>query len=73
MRVRVDRCRWAARSSLGLSHIDFISITHSIPEPNLLAIRTPLGLIAHTGDWKLDPEPLLGENTDAAAHPETGR
>jgi ribonuclease J len=52
---------------LGPFAIDFISITHSIPEPNLLAIRTPLGLIAHTGDWKLDPEPLLGAVTDAAA------
>jgi ribonuclease J len=53
--------------TLGPYAIDFISITHSIPEPNLLAIRTPLGLIAHTGDWKLDPEPLLGAVTDAAA------
>ncbi len=33
----------------------------------LLAIRTPLGVVAHTGDWKLDPDPLLGEPTDAAA------
>ena len=53
--------------------MDFISITHSILEPNLLAIRTPLGVIAHTGDWKIDPDPLLGEVTDAAAHPEAGR
>ena len=53
--------------TLGPFAIDFISITHSIPEPNLLAIRTPLGVIAHTGDWKLDPEPLLGAVTDAAA------
>ncbi|HWF64918.1 MAG TPA: ribonuclease J [Rhizomicrobium sp.] len=53
--------------NLGAFAIEFISITHSIPEPNLLAIRTPLGVIAHTGDWKLDPEPLLGDVTDAAA------
>ncbi|HXR94955.1 MAG TPA: ribonuclease J [Rhizomicrobium sp.] len=53
--------------NLGAFAIEFISITHSIPEPNLLAIRTPLGVIAHTGDWKLDPEPLLGNVTDAAA------
>ena len=53
--------------NLGPFTIDFIAITHSILEPNLLAIRTPLGLIAHTGDWKLDPEPLLGAATDAAA------
>ena len=49
------------------SQLDFISITHSILEPNLLAIRTPLGVVAHTGDWKIDPDPLLGEATDTAA------
>jgi ribonuclease J len=53
--------------TLGPFAIDFISITHSILEPNLLAIRTPLGLIAHTGDWKIDPDPVLGEVTDATA------
>lgn len=43
------------------------SITHSIPEPNSLTIRTPAGLIFHTGDWKLDPDPLIGAPTDEAA------
>ena len=41
-------------------------MTHSIPEPNALAIRTQLGTVLHTGDWKIDPEPLLGEVTDEA-------
>jgi ribonuclease J len=53
--------------TLGPFAIDFISITHSILEPNLLAIRTPLGMIAHTGDWKIDPDPVLGEVTDSEA------
>ena len=53
--------------TLGPFAIEFISITHSILEPNLLAIRTPLGLIAHTGDWKIDPDPMLGEVTDSEA------
>lgn len=53
--------------SLGPFTIDFISITHSILEPNLLAIRTPLGVIAHTGDWKIDPEPVMGEVTNVDA------
>jgi ribonuclease J len=53
--------------ALGPFAIDFISITHSILEPNLLAIRTPLGMIAHTGDWKIDPDPVLGEVTDSGA------
>ncbi len=52
---------------LGPFEIDFVSITHSIPEPNALAIRTPLGVVVHTGDWKLDPEPLIGETTDTNA------
>ena len=41
--------------------LELITLTHSIPEPNALAIRTQLGTVLHTGDWKIDPEPLLGE------------
>jgi ribonuclease J len=52
---------------LGPFKISFITLTHSILEPNALAIETPLGRILHTGDWKIDPEPLIGEATDAAA------
>jgi ribonuclease J len=50
--------------TLGPFGIELITITHSIPEPNALAIRTPLGTVVHTGDWKIDPEPLIGEATD---------
>ncbi|ESQ76225.1 ribonuclease J [Asticcacaulis sp. AC402] len=49
---------------LGPFDIDYITITHSIPEPNGLAIKTPLGTILHTGDWKIDDEPITGEPTD---------
>ena len=49
-----------ARFTLGPFDIEFVTLTHSIPEPNALAIRTPLGTIMHTGDWKIDPEPLVG-------------
>jgi ribonuclease J len=65
-RVRVKQVPLGGHLQLGPFTLDFISITHSIPEPNLVAIRTPLGVVAHTGDWKIDPEPLLGEKTDAA-------
>jgi ribonuclease J len=44
--------------------INFISLTHSIPEPNALAIKTEAGIVIHTGDWKIDPDPLIGETTD---------
>ncbi|MEW6016968.1 MAG: ribonuclease J [Pseudomonadota bacterium] len=53
--------------SLGPFDIELITLTHSIPEPNGLAIRTPLGTVLHTGDWKIDPDPLLGAPTDEAA------
>ena len=53
--------------SLGPFEIELITLTHSIPEPNAVAIRTPLGLVLNTGDWKIDPDPLVGETTDEAA------
>jgi ribonuclease J len=46
--------------------IDFINVAHSIPESQALAIRTPLGAVIHTGDWKIDPTPVLGAPTDQA-------
>ena len=49
---------------LGAFEIDFITLTHSILEPNGLSIKTPLGKILHTGDWKIDPNPLIGKNID---------
>ena len=57
---------------LGPFSIDFISLTHSIPEPNALTLRTPYGTILHTGDWKFDPEPLIGEATDFDALQQLG-
>jgi len=41
--------------------IDFVTLTHSIIEPNGLKIVTPAGTIFHTGDWKVDPNPLVGK------------
>jgi ribonuclease J len=53
--------------TLGPFEMTLITLTHSIPEPNGVAIRTPLGTILHTGDWKIDPDPLTGAVTDAGA------
>ena len=66
-KVAVKEVPVGGQIALGPFTLDFISITHSILEPNLLAIRTPLGTVAHTGDWKIDPNPMLGEATDAEA------
>ena len=54
------------RLTLGPFDIEFISVAHSIPESNALAIRTPAGVVLHTGDWKIDPTPLVGSKTDVA-------
>ena len=45
----------------------FIRMSHSIPESQALVIDTPYGVVLHTGDWKLDPTPLLGPPSDEAA------
>jgi len=57
----------SGKVSLAPFEIELITLTHSIPEPNAVVVRTPLGPVLHTGDWKLDPEPLVGEATDEAA------
>ena len=50
--------------NLGPFEIDFVTLTHSILEPNGLSIKTPVGVVLHTGDWKVDPNPLIGKKVD---------
>ena len=45
-------------------NIEFVTLTHSILEPNGLKIKTPSGTVLHTGDWKCDPNPLIGNKID---------
>ncbi|MDE3115255.1 MAG: ribonuclease J [Pseudomonadota bacterium] len=63
-KVKVREVPLGGHLDLGPFAVDYVSITHSIPEPNALAIKTKLGTVVHTGDWKIDPEPLIGEITD---------
>ena len=51
--------------SVGPFEIELVTLTHSIPEPNAVVLRTPPGMVLHTGDWKLDPDPLVGDDYDA--------
>lgn len=54
------------RFTLAPFDIEMVSVAHSIPESNALIIRTPLGTVLHTGDWKIDPTPVIGLPTDEA-------
>ncbi|MBM3554953.1 MAG: ribonuclease J [Alphaproteobacteria bacterium] len=60
-------------AQLGPFGLRWIGVTHSIPESHALAITTRLGTVLHSGDWKLDPEPLVGPRSDEAALAELGR
>jgi ribonuclease J len=64
--VPITEIGLGAKFTVAPFELEMITMTHSIPEPNALAIRTRLGTVFHTGDWKIDPEPLLGETTDEA-------
>ena len=57
----------SGRFTVGPFEIQLITLTHSIPEPNALVIRTPAGTVLHTGDWKLDPDPVIGDSYDETA------
>ncbi|KMQ73220.1 ribonuclease J [Marinobacter subterrani] len=53
--VETGQCK-----QIGPFSVQWLALTHSIPDPNALMIRTPLGNIFHSGDWKLDDQPLVG-------------
>lgn len=64
--IPVTVYRAGERFSVGSFDIEAIAVTHSIPEPVSLAVRTPLGTFIHTGDWKIDPAPAIGPMIDEA-------
>lgn len=64
--VPVTEIPLGGKFSLAPFELEMITMTHSILEPNAMTIRTKFGTIFHTGDWKIDPEPLLGDLTDEA-------
>jgi len=65
--VKINVVPMSGRFSIGPFDLELITLTHSIPEPNAVALRTPIGTILHTGDWKFDPDPLIGPTADMAA------
>jgi ribonuclease J len=52
------------RVDIGPFNVEFIPVAHSIPESHALAIHTDVGTVLHTGDWKIDPTPIIGRPTD---------
>jgi ribonuclease J len=53
--------------NIGPFTLDLVGMTHSIPEANAIAVRTEAGIVVHTGDWKLDPDPVVGPVSDEDA------
>jgi ribonuclease J len=62
--VPLHEIKLPGRFSLGAFDIELVEVTHSIPEPALVVIRTKAGAVVHTGDWKLDAGPVIGPLTD---------
>ena len=65
--VKINIVPLSGRFTIGPFDLELITLTHSIPEPNAVALRTPVGTVLHTGDWKFDPDPLIGPTADEAA------
>jgi ribonuclease J len=63
-KIPITIVKLGSRFNVGPFDIELVTMTHSIPEANALIIRTPCGAVLHTGDWKLDPTPILGDPTD---------
>jgi len=70
--VRIHTIQPGGMFKIGPFDLQFLSVAHSLPEAQALVIRTQYGTILHTGDWKLDPHPLIGPPTDEAAFAKLG-
>ena len=66
--VKLHEVPQQGKLDIGPFHLEFIRMAHSIPEANSIAISVKgIGTVLHTGDWKIDPDPVLGDLTDAEA------
>jgi len=71
--VPVTLVKQGDQVQIGPFNVEFVAMAHSIPEPCALAIRTPAGMVLHTGDWKIDPTPGVGLPIDMDRLAELGR
>jgi ribonuclease J len=63
-KIPVTVVQLGSRFHIGPFDVELVTMAHSIPESNALIIRTPIGNVLHTGDWKLDDHPILNDRTD---------
>lgn len=63
----------SSRFEVGRFDLELVSVAHSIPEPNALVWHTKKGPVVHSGDWKLDPDPVVGAPTDLDRMTELGK
>ncbi|BAT60241.1 putative ribonuclease J [Variibacter gotjawalensis] len=66
LEMKINVVPVGGRFTLGDFDIEMIPVAHSIPESHAIALRTRLGNVLHTGDWKIDPTPVVGLPTDEA-------
>ncbi|BFM05321.1 ribonuclease J [Halioxenophilus aromaticivorans] len=72
-RVPIHVVNAGSQITLGNFEAEWVAMTHSTPESQGLVISTPLGSVFHTGDWKLDPDPIVGPAYNAATYQRIGK
>lgn len=70
--LEITEVALSTRLDIGRFDIEFVSVAHSIPEPNAIVWHTGKGAVVHSGDWKLDPDPVIGAPTDLDRMTELG-
>ena len=71
--TKLNRISAGDTINIGVFKVEFIRSNHSIPDAVALAIHTPLGIVLHTGDFKIDTTPIQGEMIDLARIGELGK
>jgi Predicted hydrolase of the metallo-beta-lactamase superfamily len=59
-KIDAEIFRQGERRMIGPFDVEMVPVSHSLPEPNALVLRTPFGTVLHTGDWKIDMDPVIG-------------
>ena len=72
VKLPINIVKLGSRFNVGPFDLELVTLAHSIPEPSGIAIRTPHGMVFHTGDWKLDATPLIGDPSNDAKLQELG-